>query len=403
MEKQNVLYFTRVPLSSSSNGGSICCLSHILRLSQDSRINLFVVATGKEKQQQATAEQLDKLAIKHYFVPLQEETWHSWTKLKKILNFGIRVVFPYQLELESFNQDHISKYITNLCKEFSVQVVIVDYLFSILFFQNFLKLKQKKVYIALNREAEMYLERLQFSISKYRFNFLRYFISYLRLNAFERKVNKLVDQLIVMSEADIPSYLVKHKKVAVIVPYLDPKPVSWNYTGSKEVFFVGSSWHYPNYLAIEWLLCELAPKLLKLNKNIKIVIAGTAPHQIPKDWQIENAKLLGFVSQEKIESLFQTVDLFLCPIKNNHAVKIKSIECISYGTPLFATAATLEGLTYLSDMPVIELNNPDAAATYICEILSKKEILEQLSQKMLKSASEFYIAEKDRWGKTILD
>lgn len=404
MEKQNVLYFTRVPLDSPSNGGTICCLNHILRLSQDSRINLFVVATGKEKQQKSTSMQLDKLGVKHYFLPLQQETWRSYPKAKKILNFGIRVVFSYYLERESFNQDHISKYIINLCEELSIQVVIVEYLFSILFFKSFLSLKQKKVYISQNREAEMYLERLQLKdIPMYRSIPIRGFISYLRLRVFERKVHKLVDKFIAIAEADVPSYLMEEKKAAVIVPYLDLKADSWNYTGSKEVFFVGSSWHYPNYLAIQWLLCELAPQLLKFNGNIKILIAGTAPNQIPEGWQIENAELLGFVPQEKIERLFQTSDMFLCPVKTNNGIRIKSVECISYGTPLFATAATLKALPYLSDMPILELNNPEEAATYICEALSKREILEQLSRKLLKSASEFAIAEKDRWGKTILD
>jgi hypothetical protein len=406
MEKQNVLYFTHFCLSSPSNGASICCLNHVLRLSQDSNINLFVVATGPENQREATAVQLDKFGVKHYFVPLQEAPWKSWTKLKKLLNFGIRFVFRYYIEWEPFNQEHISKYIINLCKKNSIQVVVVDDMSSILFFKDFLKLKQKKVFIAFNRDSEMYLESLKLKrrkdIFKYWYIF-RDYVAYLRMRKFERKVHKVVDKFIALGEADVPSYLVKEKKASVIIPYLDPKPVTWNYTESGKVFFVGSGFHFPNYLAVEWLLCELAPKLLKLNSNIKIVIAGTAPHQIPESWQIENAELLGFAPQERIEHLFQTADMFLCPIKNDHGVKIKSVECVSYGTPLYATAATLKGLPYLSDMPVLDLNNPDEAATYICETISKREILEQLSQKILKSASEFAIAEKDRWGKTVLD
>ena len=105
---------------------------------------MLFVTTGREKQRKGTAVQLDKLGVKHYFVPLQEETWRSWKKLKKLLNFGIRVVFSYHLEIESFNQDHISKYIINLCEELSIQVVIVEYLLNILFFKEFLNLKQKK-------------------------------------------------------------------------------------------------------------------------------------------------------------------------------------------------------------------------------------------------------------------
>jgi hypothetical protein len=212
----------------------------------------------------------------------------------------------------------------------SITVVIVDDISSTLYFKDFLNLKYKKVCIVFNRDAEMYLEGLMFRLNlqknififKYYYVFRNY-ISYLRMRKFEKKVHTLVDKLITLGEADVPSYLAKSEKVTVIVPYLDPKPVPWHYTGSGKVFFVGSGFHFPNYLAVEWLLCKLAPKLLKLNSTIKIVIAGTAPQEIPESWHIENAELLGFAPQEKVDHLFQTADMFLCPIKNDHGVKIK--------------------------------------------------------------------------------
>ena len=404
MKKQNVLYFTIVSLASPSNGGLVCILNHILRLSQEPQINLFVVIAGAEIERKDAVAQLNKLKVKHYFIALREESWRYWPRIKKILNFGWRIVYPYPWELQSFNQEHISQYIKNLCNKLCIKVIVVDYLFSTLFFKDFLNLKQTKVYIALNRETEMYKERLELkNVPEYQHKPIKGFISYLRLQYFERKIHRSIDKLILITEADIPLSFTEKSKSSVIVPYLDPKPIIWNYTGSNQIFFVGSSYHYPNYLAIQWLMCELAPKLLKLNSSIKILIAGTAPNQIPTSWQIENTKLLGFVTQEELDCLFRKSDIFICPIKNDHGVKMKSLECLSYGIPLLATSGTLKGLPYLYNMPVLELDKPDKAAHYIGEILSDRNALEELSQKIINSLSDFALSQKNRWTETILD
>ena len=82
---------------------------------------------------------------------------------------------------------------------------------------------------------------------------------------------------------------------------------------------------------------------------------------------------------------------------------MKSLECLSYGIPLLATSGTLKGLPYLYNMPVLELDKPDKAAHYIGEILSDRNALEELSQKIINSLSDFALSQKNRWTETILD
>ena len=221
---------------------------------------------------------------------------------------------------------------------------------------------------------------------------------------FEKKVCELANKCIFMSEADIPNYLLSNKKVLVNSQVMPPKFVGWHYTNSQTVFFAGNIDYYPNFLAVKWLLSELSPRLLRLNNQINIVITGTNYYDMPKDWTIENnVHIPGFLPQEQLENLFQTSDMFICPIDNDFSVKMKLVECVSYGLPFFATQPCLNALPYLYGLPILDINKPDEAAAYICDTLSKKEALEKLNKQILEDAFNFNKTRKDWWKKAILE
>jgi glycosyltransferase involved in cell wall biosynthesis len=405
MKKKNVLYFTSLALDSPNNGGTICSLNHISKLSQDPRINLSVVAIGQKIQEEAVKIQLNKFEITYYFVPVYESKypWHSWPKLKKIKNI-FRIKFPFMLEIFSFNQEHISKKLIELCKSSNIDVVVVEYLYSILLFPEFLKIQSKKVLITQNREADLYQESLNRDrVYKYKLNFIQGIISHLRLKLFEEKINRSVDKYVALTEADIPRYLARKGNAVVIPPTLEPKSKRWNYTETRTIFFIGSCDHYPNYLAIDWILCKLAPILLKLDPTIKIEIAGKLPDRVPDSWRMENVELLGFVSLEKSESLFTTADLFICPTEHQYGVKIKVIECVAYGTPFLATKTALESAPYLSDIPLLDIDRPDDVAHCISNLLANPEALQQLNQKLSRSISEYALSEQNLWHEVIFE
>jgi hypothetical protein len=125
---------------------------------------------------------------------------------------------------------------------------------------------------------------------------------------------------------------------------------------------------------------------------------------MPKDWTIENNVYIpGFIPQEQLENLFQTSDMFICPIDNDFSVKMKLVECVSYGLPFFATQPCLNALPYLSGLPILDTDKPDEAAAYICDTLSKKEVLEKLNKQILEDAINFNKTRKDWWEKAIFD
>ena len=414
MEKQNILYFTSYPLY-NNDGGAMAILNDIFQLSQIENINFYVAIVCEEKNQLRTGIQLDKLQVKYYFAtPLSAPTKPKIfpTKLFFLLQrikLKIRSFFfhfsPWQgskTPCDNHNQaKNTSKYLTALCDQLSIRVVIVEQLYSILWFKDFFDFKQKKIYLATDKEAEFYKALAPHYYHKSKFHIL---ISFLRIKNFEKKVCELANKCIFMSEADIPNYLLSNKKVLVNSQVMPPKFVGWHYTNSQTVFFAGNIDYYFNFLAVKWLICELSPRLLRLNNQIKIVITGTNYYDMPKDWTIENnVHIPGFLPQEQLENLFQTSDMFICPIDNDFSVKMKLVECVSYGLPFFATQPCLNALPYLYGLPILDINKPDEAAAYICDTLSKKEALEKLNKQILEDAFNFNKTRKDWWKKAILE
>ncbi|MEH2124668.1 glycosyltransferase [Nostoc sp.] len=412
MEKQNVLYFTSYPLH-NSDGGAMAILNDIFQLSQIENINFYVAVTCEDSTQLKISNKLDKLQVKYYFAtplcsPTKQELFLK--KLSPLLERKIRSYFSYfslwqgsKTKSNNCNQvKYVSKYLTEFCDKLSIQVVIVEQLYSILWFKNFLKIKQKKIYIATDKEAEFFKALTpHYWPNKSEF---RIFMIYLRLKNFEKKVCELANKSIFMSEADIPKYLLANEKVLVNSQVLPPKVMGWHYTNSMTVLFAGNIDYYFNSLAVKWLICELSPRLLRLNNQIKIVITGTDFNNMPKDWTIEsNVHIPGFLPKKQLEDLFQTSDIFICPIDNDFSVKMKLVECVSYGIPFFATEPCLKALPYLSGLPILDINSPDEAAAFICETLSSKEVLEQLSHQILEDAFNFAKTRKDWWTKVILE
>jgi hypothetical protein len=404
MKKQNILYFTSYPLD-SHDGGVMAIINDLSQIVQIHNINLYVIIICKEEQKEKAAIQLDKLEINYLFISLKVTPKKPEKTSQKIF-YKIRnlVSFWQEMDARFYLQDQvadISKYLTNFCETLSIEIIIFEQLYSVLWFKNFLNLKQKKIYLAFDKEAELFRYLTKYKNAKF-FN-LYNFIAYLRIKKFEKNICNISDKCVFMSKADIPKYLLNDKKVLINSQIFPPKLIPWHYTNSEIVFFAGSINYYPNFLAVKWLISELSPKLLQLNNKIKIVITGTNYDDMPKDWTIENNVYIpGFIPQQQLENLFQTSDMFICPIDNDFSVKMKLVECVSYGLPFFTTQPCLNALPYLSGLPILEMNKPDEAAAYICDTLSKKEVLEKLNKQILEDAFNFNNTRQDWWKKAIL-
>jgi glycosyltransferase involved in cell wall biosynthesis len=393
-----VLYFTLVPLMGTDNGGSLCCRNHVFRLASDPEIELRAFVIGPEDRRAGTAAFFHDLNI-----PSDFETYREWlpqhdaNAIGKIVDFATKLIFQYPWEVRALGQQHISEQLTKLIANEAIDYLVIDYLPSALFL-GLPRNDTKTVLIGLNREAEFYRDMLRLGMSHH--GALTSSISLLRLERAERRLQRSVDKFIAISPRDLP-----HRRLpsepSHITPYLDPKTEGWRYSATRRAFFVGDVNHWPNGIAVHWIVQRLAPALREMGSDIRISVVGAHPGQIPGSESCTNVEFLGRGDAAAVASLFQTADMMICPIENDYGVKFKALEALAYGTPLFASQQTLLGLPHLVGLPAINLKAPLEAAVTLRSFIEDPQALQGLQSFMRERQQAFVDSQRGVWSRML--
>jgi glycosyltransferase involved in cell wall biosynthesis len=371
----------------------------VRRLFQDDNIALYVLNANYENSRIATEEFFRALRIPFLFVPLRpmnlvpEGPW-PWQRIS--LRMKARFWFPY--ELEAHNQLHVAETANQAISRWNIDFLIVDYLPATLFWRGIERVPVPKSLVTVNREADLYADMLRLGL--YGRDEVAARISHWRLVQYERRIQKAFDKVVAIGGPDVPSHLPK-SRTAVITSYLDESPTHWSYAANKTVFFVGNIGHYPNRLAIDYIVSELAPRVFVRDPDVKFAIIGASPDQVGSRHHHPNIELMGTSTPEAVELLFKSAALFVCPIKNTFGMKFKVAEAISYGTPFLASKETMLGFPYLEGLPELNLGNPEATASIIANLLASKACLEHLSAEVLRRHRAFAVSQKNIWSRTL--
>ncbi|MGM9969516.1 MAG: glycosyltransferase [Anaeroplasma sp.] len=132
----------------------------------------------------------------------------------------------------------------------------------------------------------------------------------------------------------------------VLQPYLYSNLKYKNYVPSKRegLLFVGGFRHSPNYDGIMWFIKDIFPKLIKAMPNIKLIVAGSYPPQELLDVASKNIIIRGFVSDEELNELYNTVKLVVVPLRFGAGIKGKVIEAMANCVPVITTNCGAEGI-----------------------------------------------------------
>lgn len=387
-----LVYFTAVDLSRADNGGGICCRNHVRRLAADPSVDLTVVATGPSESEQGVRAFLAGERIEHHYLP--------WAKAsvsrRSMLRTGLRR-FGWPLELAALENPHVDEALPAIIRGVRPTAVLVDYLPTFRFCPSLFQLGLPVVAITLNRETDMQRDLLR-----------RGFLAQSgwlaeanlgRLEIFERLTHRRCAAVIAIGPRDVPRDLPRSIQTPVILPYLDAAPAPWQGAESRRIFFVGNEAHYPNRLAVEWLLTRLSPALASLDPTIGLDIVGSAPDRVSR---CANVRLLGTSNAAVVATLFRSSAALVCPLENDFGSKFKVVEAVASATPIIATREALSGAPFL-DVQTIHIHNPNAAASYIAQLLSDRTSLQALSQRIAADAARFRASQAGVWSRTLAD
>ncbi len=140
----------------------------------------------------------------------------------------------------------------------------------------------------------------------------------------------------------------------------------------QKIGFIGGG-NQVNQVSINNFL-ELYFKNSKNKDQLQIVIAGRICNSI----KIKNKNLILMGYIDNIEQFYDEVDLTINPLTFGTGQKIKSVEALSYGTPIISTTVGFEGIESSSKYHQIE--TIDHMVEIIDEIVGKPEILSILAE-----------------------
>jgi GT2 family glycosyltransferase/SAM-dependent methyltransferase len=153
-----------------------------------------------------------------------------------------------------------------------------------------------------------------------------------------------------------------------------------NYDERNGLLFVGSFNHTPNVDGVKWLVSEVYPKVSARLQDVKLYITGSNPTGEILSLSSENVVVTGYVSDERLEKLYNKVKLVLIPLRYGAGVKGKTVEAIYYRVPMVTTSNGIEGLPEVNTI-ILPCDEAEEFAERIIELYIDKEKWEHARQR----------------------
>jgi len=131
----------------------------------------------------------------------------------------------------------------------------------------------------------------------------------------------------------------------------------------KDICFLGGYRHPPNIDAVLYFAAEIMPLLRAAEPGLRFIIAGS---NLPAEIAALAAPDVIIAGQvEDLRDLFDTVRVFVCPLRVGAGVKGKVASAMAYGLPVVSTPIGVEGtaLRHGHDVLVAEAPTEFAAET----------------------------------------
>ncbi len=186
-----------------------------------------------------------------------------------------------------------------------------------------------------------------------------------------------------------PSY-----KVSTILPYFFKEPATpiTDFSGRKDILFVGGFGHPPNTDGVLWFCKHVWPLVTAKIGAVKFIIVGSKATNEINNLQSENIDVKGFVSEFELKQIYTQTRMAVIPMRYGAGVKGKTVEAMYNGLPIVSTTIGLEGMPGIASV----LSAYDDAESFAREIIAVYNDQEKLINMSL--AETAYINKYFTWN-----
>jgi hypothetical protein len=214
---------------------------------------------------------------------------------------------------------------------------------------------------------------VEYELRKKKNGFLVSFLS----KKLEKNVYKLANFATVVSDTDQK----KIKKLYNIKSYIFPNGINKKRLLTKKfkfkipekfIIFSGSYSYFYNKLAIDKIIYDIMPKILKKHKEIKLIITGK---DFPKDQFKDYSFVNNFLNLDKRELnyLIKKSEFMLTPMVKSPGTKLKIIETLLLGANLITSREGIRGIKIIKSNNLIIYSNPKELFNRVNYLLQNKK------------------------------
>ncbi len=157
----------------------------------------------------------------------------------------------------------------------------------------------------------------------------------------------------------------------------------------SDLMFIGGYQHPPNVDAAVWFVTEVWPLIRAAEPELKFHLIGSKANEQVKALGAEKGVVFhGHV--ENIEPFLDGCRLAVAPLRYGAGVKGKVNMSMSYGQPVVATPAAVEGMYLRAEKDVLVGETPREFADAVLRLYDDEALWQQLSANGLKNVSQHF-------------
>jgi len=145
-----------------------------------------------------------------------------------------------------------------------------------------------------------------------------------------------------------------------------------------ELLFVAGFAHRPNVDAACWLVRDILPLIRAQVPQVRLCLAGSSPTEEVRALASEQVTVTGYVSEERLMSLYRSCRVAIVPLRFGAGVKGKVLEALHYGLPLVTTSIGAQGIEGLGSVTAVT-DEAAALAAHAVRLLTDDASWQQAS------------------------
>ncbi len=167
-------------------------------------------------------------------------------------------------------------------------------------------------------------------------------------------------------------------RVDVLSNIHEPMPRGLPYRERAGIVFIGGFRHPPNADAVVWYAREVLPLVRARLPGVVTTIVGAEPPASVRALECRELVVAGHV--EDIDPVFTAARVSIAPLRYGAGVKGKVNLAMSYGVPVVATSAAVEGMHLAAGTDVLVADHPQAFADAVVRVYTDEAAWNRLSE-----------------------